>query len=85
MTTDISIAGWQEVATLTKTRNKKLRDTFRIFINPLGWVKGHSDKTGKDVYFENLDALLAKVDALKKIRYQLATGSLPSVVVSRFA
>lgn len=85
MTTDISVAGWTQVATYTKTRNKKLRDTFRIFTNQLGWVKAHSDKTGKDFYFNTLDELLTKVEALKKIRYVLASGSLPVEVVSRFA
>ena len=85
MNTDISIAGWKQVATYTKTKNKKLRDTFRIFVNQLGWCKGHSDKTGKDFYFESLDALLTKVEALKKIRFHLATGSLPTEVVNRFS
>ena len=85
MTTDISAAGWTQVTTYTKTRNKKLRDTFRVFTNQLGWVKAHSDKTGKDFYFNTLDELLTKVEALKKIRFVLASGELPTEVVSRFA
>lgn len=85
MTTDISAAGWTEVTTFTKIRNSKLRDTFRIYANQFGWTKGHSDKTGKDFYFNSLDELLTKVEALKKIRYVLATGELPTEVVSRFA
>ena len=85
MTIDISVAGWTEVATFTKVRNQKLRDTFRVFINPLGWVKGHSDKSGKDNYFNTIDELLDKIEALHKIRYRLATGELPTEVVNRYA
>ena len=85
MTVDISVAGWTEVATFTKVRNQKLRDTFRVFVNPLGWVKGHSDKSGKDNYFNTIDELLDKIEALQKIRYRLATGELPTEVVNRYA
>lgn len=85
MTTDISIAGWTEVATYTKVRNQKLRDTFRVFVNPLGWVKGHSDKSGKDFHFKTIDELLDKIEALHKIRYRLATGELPTEVVNQYA
>jgi len=85
MTTDISAAGWTQVTTFTKTKNKKLRDTFRIFQNELGWTKGHSDKTGKELYFNTLEDLLTKAEALRKIRYVLASGSLPTAVVSRFS
>ena len=74
---------WTEVCTFTKTRNKKLRDTFRVFINELGWCKCHQDKTGKDFYFDSLADLLNKIEALRKIRYVHATGELPAVVVSR--
>ena len=76
---------WTEVCTFTKTRKGKLRDTFRVFINELGWCKCHSDKHGKDYYFNSLDDLLVKVQALKSIRFVLATGELPTAVVSRFA
>ena len=74
---------WTEVCTFTKTRNKKLRDTFRVFVNELGWCKCHQDKTGKDFYFDSLADLLNKIEALRKIRYVQATGELPAVVVSR--
>ena len=81
----MNIAGWVEVATYQKVRNSKIRDTFRIFMNELGWCKGHSDKTGKDFYFESLSALTSKIEALEKIRYQLHTGQLPEKIVSRYA
>ena len=74
---------WTEVCTFTKRRNGKLRDTFRVFINQLGWCKCHQDKTGKDFYFNTVEDLLVKVDALKKIRFTKATGELPTAVVSR--
>lgn len=81
----MNIAGWVEVATYQKVRNSKIRDTFRVFVNELGWCKGHSDKTGKDFYFESLSSLIRKVEALEKIRYKLHTGELPDTVVSRYA
>ena len=81
----MNIAGWVEVATYQKVRNSKIRDTFRVFVNELGWCKGRSDKSGKDFYFESLSALHQKIEALRKIRYQLTSGELPSKVVSRYA
>lgn len=75
---------WTEVCTYTKTRNRKLRDTFRVFINELGWCKCHQDKTGKDFYFDSVDALLVKIQALKKISFVHSTGELPSVITSRY-
>ena len=76
---------WTEVCTLTKTRKGKLRDTFRIFMNELHWCKCHSDKTGKDFYFNSLDDLLVKVQALRNIRFVLATGKLPTAITNRYA
>ncbi len=84
MTVNISIAGWTEVASFTKTRRGKLRDTFRVFTNDLSWCKCHQDKTGKDFYFDSVEELLIKIDALKCINFVSATGELPTNIVGRF-
>lgn len=76
---------WTEVCTFTKKRKGVLRDTFRISVNELGWCKCHSDKTGKDFFFNSLDELLVKIEALRKIRFVLASGELPTAINSRFA
>ena len=81
----MKISGWTEVATFTKTKNGKLRDTFRVFVNELGWCKGRDDKRGRDYYFHSLDEMLAKIESLKKIRYVRATGELPKSVISQYA
>ena len=81
----MNFAGWTEVATFTKTRNQKLRDTFRIFTNELAWVKSHQDKTGKDVVYASLSQLEQKIEALKAIRFVHATGEVPKRVVSQYA
>ena len=75
---------WTEVSTYTKHTRGKLRDTFRVFVNQLGWCKCHQDKTGKDFYFDSVDALLTKIEALKKIRFVHATGELPTTICGRF-
>ena len=82
----MNIAGWVQVATFTKFTTKgKLKDTFRIYLNPLGWCKGRSDKTGKDFYFDSLSLLHKKIEGLKQVRYKLASGEVPSKVISRYA
>jgi hypothetical protein len=81
----MNTAGWEEICTFTKYRNGKLRDTFRIYTNELDWCKGHSDKTGKDFYFESQSSLNKKLEGLQKIRYSLASGELPKRIVSRYA
>ena len=74
---------WTEVCTFTKISKGKLRDTFRVFVNQLGWCKCHQDKTGKDFHFNTVEDLLEKIDKLKAIRFTHATGELPASVVSR--
>ena len=76
---------WTEVCSYTKTRNGKLRDTYRIYVNSLGWVKGHSDKNGKAQVFKSIEELNAKIAGLLQIRFHLATGELPTVVVNQYA
>ena len=75
---------WTEVATYTKSRKGKIRDTYRIYVNSLGWVKGHSDKHGKAVIFKSLAEMQQKIRSLLAIRFHLATGSPPRVVVSQY-
>ena len=75
---------WTEVCTFTKTKNGKLRDTFRVTINQLGWCKCHQDKSGKDFFFNSVDELLVKIQALKKIRFVHATGELPAAITNRY-
>ena len=81
----MNIAGWVEVATFQKDKQGKIRDTFRIYVNELGWCKGHSDKTGKDWHFQSLSSLVTKVEALKKLRFKLISGELPGKVISQYA
>ena len=81
----MNIAGWEEVCTFTKTRNRKLRDTFRIYINELGWCKAHSDKHGKDYYFESKNALDDKLAGLRQVNYIMASGDIPVKIISRYA
>ena len=81
----INIAGWEQVATLVKTRGKRIQDTYRIYVNELGWCKGRSDKTGVSKVFSSLNELNDKVNALYQNRYSLDTGALPERVVSQYA
>ena len=60
---------WTEVATYTKTRKGKLRDTYRIYVNSLGWVKGHSDKHGKSVIFKSLEEMQQRMHQQDKLHH----------------
>ena len=75
---------WTEVATYTKHRKGKLRDTYRIYVNSHGWVKGHSDKHGKAVIFKSLEEMQQKINSLLSIRFRLATGAPPTQVVPQY-
>lgn len=75
---------WTEVATYTKSRKGKIRDTYRIYVNSLGWVKGHSDKHGKAVIFKSLEEMQQKISNLLAIRFHLTTGAPPTEVVSQY-
>lgn len=82
----MNIGGWTEVAAFTKHRRTgKLRDTFRIYTNELGWCKGRCDEKGKDFPFESVAALHKKIETLKSLNYQHKHGELPTAVVSRYA
>ena len=48
---------WTEACTFTKHTKGKLRDTVRVFINEMHWCKTHSDKTGKEHYFNSVEEL----------------------------
>ena len=76
---------WTEACTFTKHTKGKLRDTVRVFINEMHWCKTHSDKTGKEQYFNYVEELQTRLDALQNIHFRLATGAVPTHIVSRFA
>ncbi len=78
---------WTEVATyrkyFRKSKQLKIWDTFRVYVNSLGWVKSHSDKTGKTVYYKSVEELQDRIKALHKIKYSLISGELPATVVAQ--
>ena len=76
---------WTEACTFQKHTKGKLRDTVRVFINVMHWCKTHSDKTGKEQYFNSVEELQTRLDALHNIRFRLATSAVPTHIVSRFA
>ena len=65
---------WTQIRTQTKPENGKPNDTCRIFMKHIGWRKDQPDKTGQEVFLHSVDALLIKLQTLKKTLFVHATG-----------
>ena len=73
---------WEEVAVYNKISFGRTYDTFRVYTNDLGQVKGRSDRQGQEFYFKDRESLRSKIKSLRKLKFQLRSGELPKKVVS---
>ena len=73
---------WTEVAVFKKMSLGRTYDTFRIYVNEHGCVKGRSERQGTDCHFKDRESMRNKIKSLKKFKFSLRSGEIPKKVVS---